>query len=285
MRIGARLSRAVFLAAFAAPVALGPGRAEAQYGFGGFGGFGGFPNQYGAQNEQMLNSWALQNGAKATMGPKQNNVYAGNPNAYINHLHDDGYIEKYDVGTRREIEASIGRYSDGPPPSYYRSLDSRPAPAPAAAPAPPQMVAPNLPLSTFFDRYQKLVWPGGSPDYGDLGTRRATADLACLAVLNDYNLRGLAQVGTVTEARAKLVDYGRPALQYIRDNSTPRVADTFHLFLLSLYDSLAQAATVPKPASAVAGSAPARPRPPRDARRRRARADRRPRRGPEPDSG
>jgi hypothetical protein len=258
MRIGARLSRAVFLAAFAALMAFGPGRAEAQFGFGGFGGYG-FANQYGMQNEQMLNSWALQNGAKATMGPKQNNVYSGNPNAYINHLHDAGFLDKYDVGTRRQIEASIGRYSDGPPPSYYRSLASQPAPEPASAPAPAQPAAPNLPLSTFFDRYQKLVWPGESPDYGALGASRATADLACLAVLNDYNLRGLAQVSTVTEARTKVVDYGRPALQYIRDNSTPRVADTFHLFLLSLYDSLGQAATVPKPAAPSPATIPGAP--------------------------
>lgn len=266
MRFGARLSRAVFLAAFATMV-LVPDRAEAQFGFGGFGGYGygGYSagNVYGAQTNSMLNSWALQNGAKATMGPVQNNVYAGNPNAYINHLHDDGYIEKYDVGTRREIESSVGRYSDGPPPSYYRSVASRPAAAPASAP--PQMVAPRLPLSSFFDRYQKLVWPGGSPDFGDLGGKRATADQACLAVLNDYDLRGLAQLSNVTEARSKLVEYGRPALQYIRDNSTPRVADTFHLFLLSLYDSLAQAATVPKPAtpspSSTAPSPPATPAP------------------------
>jgi hypothetical protein len=32
----------------------------------------------------------------------------------------------------------------------------------------------------------------------------------------------------------------------IRTYTTPRVADTFHLFLLSLYESLAQAANPPK---------------------------------------
>lgn len=262
MRIGARLSRAVFLAAFAVPLAFGPGRAAAQYGFGGFGfGYWSPPSM----PEPLLNSWALQNGAKATMGPTQNNVYAGNPNAYVNHLHDDGYLAKYDVGTRREIEASIGRYSDGPPPSYYRSQPSRPAPAAVPASAPSRPAAPNLPLSSFFDRYQKLVWPGESPDHGDLAAKRKVADQACLAVLNDYNLNGLAQVSNVTEARSKLVDYGQPALEYIRNNSTPRVADTFHLFLLSLYDSLGQAATVPRsvamaptfPPTAPATTAPA----------------------------
>ncbi|HEY2159499.1 MAG TPA: hypothetical protein VGH33_27990 [Isosphaeraceae bacterium] len=242
MRIGVGLSRAVALAAL---VALPAAPTRAQFGFGGFGfGFNSPGTIYGAQTTGMLNSWALQNGAKATMGPVQDNVYANNPNAYINHLHDEGYLDKYDVGTRREIEASVGRYSDGPPPSYYRTVSQRPAPA--AQPAPAQPTAPVVPLSSFFDRYQKLVWPAGSPEFGDLAAKRTTANQSCLAVLNDYNLRGLAQVGTVTEARSNLVEYGRPALQYIRDNSTPRVADTFHLFLLSLYESLAQAATIPK---------------------------------------
>ena len=193
------------------------------------------------------------------MGPVQDNVYAGNPNAYINHLHDAGYLDKYDVGTRREIEASIGRYSDGPPPSYYRTASQYTAPP--ARPAPAQPTAPIVPLSSFFDRYGKLVWPGGSPDYGDLAVKRTAANLACLAVLNDYNLRGLAQIGTVTEARAKLIEYGRPALQYITANSTPRVADTFHLFLLSLYESLAQAATIPKTPSPSPAESDPRPRP------------------------
>jgi hypothetical protein len=46
----------------------------------------------------------------------------------------------------------------------------------------------------------------------------------------------------VASAREALIAYGQPALQYLRETSTARVADTFHLFLLSLYDSLAQAA-------------------------------------------
>ena len=45
----------------------------------------------------------------------------------------------------------------------------------------------------------------------------------------------------MTEARQKLLDYGRPALKYVRTHETPRVADSFHGFLLMLYDSLAQA--------------------------------------------
>jgi hypothetical protein len=251
MRIGVSLPRAIALAAFAVPVAWPAAQARAQFGYG----FGLGFNQQSWQTHQLINSWALQNGAKATMGPVQNNVYAGNPNAYVNRLRDPGYLDQWDVGTRREIEASIGRFSDGPPPSYLRTVSRNTAPAPSAAPAqpatPPQ-TGPVVPLSSFFDRYQKLIWPSDAPVFGDLAGKRSAADLACLAVLNDYTLRGLAQVSTVTEARSKLIDYGRPALQYMRDNSTPRIADTFHLFLLSLYESLAQAATVPKAAAAPA---------------------------------
>jgi hypothetical protein len=238
----------VFLAAFALAMALGPGRASAQFGYGmGFGLY-----DPAARTMQTIDSWALQNGARATMGPVQNNVYAGNPNAYINRLHGPGLLDRYDPTTRRQIEARVGRFTQGPPPASPIAVATAPAPvvAPAPVAAPARPAAPDLPLSSFFDRYQKLVWPGGSPVHGDLGAARAVADLACLAVLNDRTLRGLAQVATVTEARTKLVDYGRPALEYMRENSTPRVADTFHLFLLSLYDSLAQAATVAgKPAA------------------------------------
>ena len=46
----------------------------------------------------------------------------------------------------------------------------------------------------------------------------------------------------VTTARERLLDYGRPALREISANATPRIADSFHIFMLSLYESLAQAA-------------------------------------------
>jgi hypothetical protein len=235
------------LAAFAACLTLSAGRAEAQFGYG----YGGL-FQYHPPEVDYINQKSLLNASQATMGPVQNNVYAGNPNAYINHLNDVGYLDRYDVGTRRTIEASIGRFSDGPPPGREPRPVSRPSPGMAAAPPAPPLV----PLSSFFNRYSKLVWPDEAPSSGDLAAKRATSDQSTLAVLNEYNLRGLAGVGTVTDARAKLLDYGRPALQYIRDNSTPRIADGFHLYLLSLYESLAQAATIPKPAAATPVNTP-----------------------------
>ncbi len=59
-------------------------------------------------------------------------------------------------------------------------------------------------------------------------------------------MKGLARLSTVTDARQKLLDYGRPALQQVREQSTPALADSFHVFLLSLYGNLGAAATVPK---------------------------------------
>ncbi len=65
-------------------------------------------------------------------------------------------------------------------------------------------------------------------------------------MLKETKQRSAASINTVTEARQKLLDYGRPALRELRETSTPRIADTFHLFLLSLYDSLAQAGSPPE---------------------------------------
>ena len=256
MLFGDGLSRTFGTAAFAALVVLHAGGARAQFEMG----FGFY--QPGSMAQGMLNSWALQNGARATMGPVQNNVYAKNPNAYINQLHEAGY----GAATTRRGGRSRRASAATPTARRRRTTGRASQPAGRAGGRAAQPPAPVVPLSSFFDRYQKLVWPGGSPDFGDLAAKRTAADLACLGVLNDYNLHGLAQVGTVTEARSKLVEYGRPALQYIRDNSTPRVADTFHLFLLSLYESLAQAATIPKtpsPSPVPVSAPPAPRRPPR----------------------
>jgi len=63
-----------------------------------------------------------------------------------------------------------------------------------------------------------------------------------LLALQEKQKSGVASMAAVTDARNKLLDYGRPALQIVRTQETPRVADSFHLFLLSLYESLAQAA-------------------------------------------
>ena len=69
------------------------------------------------------------------------------------------------------------------------------------------------------------------------------SDKACDVVLAENKKDGVASLASVTDARQKLLDYGRPALAHARAHETPRLADTFHMFLLSLYESLAQAAS------------------------------------------
>ena len=100
-------------------------------------------------------------------------------------------------------------------------------------------------LASYFDGALRLVWPADAPVSGDLRPKRDVSDQASLAVLTEVGKLGRASVASATDARQKLLDYGRPALQEIRETATPVVADTFHAFMLSLYDSLKQAAAAP----------------------------------------
>jgi hypothetical protein len=213
---------------------LAPGRAEAQFGFGGFGGgFGGFGyGGFGFSQVPKPESYLYQNALVAAGRPVNapaRDAYAGNPNSYINHIRDNGFVDRYSAD-RREI------------PQY------RVAARPRAA-APP--AAPNLPLSSFYDANNKLEWPANAPTEGNLKQKRDVSDSACEQVLAETKKNGVAALASVTDARQKLLDYGRPALVHVRAHDTPRVADTFHMFMLSLYESLAQSAN-PAPAAAPA---------------------------------
>jgi hypothetical protein len=220
----------VLLAAVLAVAAsvLGAGRARAQWGMGGFGvgfyGGGLFGNV--PQPVTFLNDVAIAQMGHVR-GPMQNNVYAGNPNSYLNHVRDNGFVDRY--------------YPDRREPAYY-GYSARP-PAQRTTPTSAGVRArPMVPLPSFFNAQNQLVWPGDAPTAGDLKEKRDAFDKTCLTVLGEVKQNGVASLASVTESRQKLLDYGRPALKYVREHETPRVADTFHIFLLSLYDSLAQAA-------------------------------------------
>jgi hypothetical protein len=225
------------LAVGAAAMGLGTPEAKAQFiGPGMWGwGWGGFHQVPSPTN--FLNDHALVNAARAGR-PPSNNVYAGNPNSYVNRLRDNSFTPSYNVQRRRPSTAAA------PPVDLGPSLGRAPAPA---APAAPRMdrVAAAPALSSFFDAGRRLVWPADAPTDGDLKPKRDASDQASLAVLDDVLAHGVASVALATDARQKLLDYGRPALQEIREKATPVVADTFHAFLLSLYDSLRKAATAP----------------------------------------
>jgi hypothetical protein len=237
--------RLAVITAAIAPWVL-PGRAEAQYGgFGGFGGFGwgGFnPNAYAAEN--YLNQRSLINATAAANSRPQTLTTP----AYQSR--DDSFYDKYDLATR---EAMIDRVARHPGREMGTADPAGMVRRPAASSTPTVKAAPSIPpppaevhLAGYFNKDHQLVWPSVSPISGDLGKKQTTADLAILAVLNEYDMKGLAQLSTVTNARQKLLDYGRPALQYVREQSTPAIADSFHVFLLALYNNVGNAATVPK---------------------------------------
>jgi hypothetical protein len=88
-----QLSELLTILLGAAVVGLGSNEARGQWGWG----FGGF--NYVSQPTDSLNQQSMMNAARAS-GPVSNNVYAGNPNAYINRVRDNGFIPTYDVARR-----------------------------------------------------------------------------------------------------------------------------------------------------------------------------------------
>ena len=224
----------------AAAFLLAPQSANAQYGFGG--GFGGGMGWgFGMFRpvptpESYLYQKSLVDAGRGTQLPSRD-VYANNANSYLNHVRDNGFVDRYSAD-RREM------------PTYRSPERSQVAATPTPAPR-----VPVLPLSSFYNAENVLVWPGDSPMEGDLKEKRTVFDQSSELVLSESKKNGVASMASVTDARTKLLDYGRPALAYTRAHDTPRIADSFHMFLLSLYESLAQAANPASPAGALAPAA------------------------------
>lgn len=226
----------VLLAADARPARAqwGPGMGVLGAGWG-WGGFGSMPSP----STTLLNDHAIarMNVAAGRMPGRSHSAYGNNPNSYINRVRDNGFVSHWDVERRRPPS-----YRTAPPVSLDSSRrtagrSSEPATAPAAAPA-----REVVPLGSFFDKMSQLVWPQESPLEGEFATKRRLTDEATLVVWDEVKRQGIASVDSVTEARARLIAYGKPALELLREHSTTPIADAFHRFLLSLYDSLADAA-------------------------------------------
>ena len=242
--LGATARLLAMLAAAAVPLATA-GRAEAQYGFGYGYGFNLY-NQNAYADANYLNQRSLVNAQIAGANRPQ-------PlQAPSFQSRDEGFMDRYDLSTREAIMNRVARDPSremgtiDPTGALSRNTAARPSPSPTgprplsqSPPPPPRPTSVNLAI--YFNKDNQLVWPSMSPITGDFGKKQAAADQATLAVRNEYDTKGLAQLSTVTDARQKLLDYGRPALKLIKDKETPRVADSFHMFLLQLYDSLAQA--------------------------------------------
>jgi hypothetical protein len=204
-------------------------------------GFWGFPVHTTPSSVEFLNQQALNRAAAASAG--SSGVNWDRSKAYSNNTRDPDFF-KLDIETQRAMTDRVARRPSRP------QTGSRPAGTAAAVPAAPvapsaRQVAPVIPIASFFNQLNQLVWPADAPVMGELGSKRLASDQASLAVLGETKQRGVAQLATVAEARRKLLDYGHPALDYVRANLTARVSDTFHLFLQSLYESLGQAATPP----------------------------------------
>lgn len=151
--------------------------------------------------------------------------------------------QRFDVQSMRGID--VDRRGRGTPIPGTRASNAQiagaaePVNIPASAPA---AARPFLSVASFLNEAGKIVWPADAPISGDLAQQRDKADAAVKAVAQEEQAMGFARIDTVANARQSLIGYGQPALQFVRENSTARIADTFHLFLLSLYDALAQAA-------------------------------------------
>lgn len=218
-----------FSAGMAVLVAM-PGLARAQYGLGAGWGWNIFGVQPSAST-QFLNQHALNRAAAGRTSSRSHSAYSNNPNAYFNRVRDNGFVSHYDARRRRAPSYQAGRTAS----TANRREEPRPAP-PAAI----------VPLASFFDASYRLVWPRESPVDGDFKEKREESDRAALAVLREKQQQGVASTTGATEARQKLIDYGRPALQQLRAVATPPIADSFHGFLLSLYDSLEASAWPPE---------------------------------------
>ncbi len=225
-----------------AALELGASQVHAMgYGYGIMGGFNYVPSP-----GDFINQHALLNAGRAG-APVSNNVYANNPNAYINRIRDSGFVPHAGIVDRRSPGYQASRWR---PQSLGQASNSQPQPAASSATASAAARRPVVPIGSFFDASRMLVWPSDSPVEGDLITKRDTSDQACLAVSDLVDKYRSAPITTVTYARTRLLEYGQPALQFIRSHTTPRIAENFHQFLLSLYDSLAAAANPTELASA-----------------------------------
>lgn len=240
--------RPSWLAVLVIVMAIGsiPGPAHAQrgggFGFGGLGwGFGMFssvplPTTY-------LNQKSLVDAGRGYRGPSAT-PYAGNSNAYFDRVRDNGFVPRYSV--ERQPGNFYQRGSPGEPglsgsPGQPAAEPSRARRGAGTAGSEPP-ARPVRPLTSFYTPDHHLLWPADAP-IGDLKDKRSAADSAAAIVFSETQQSGVASLASVTDARQKLIAYGRPALEEIRNHDTAAVADLFHAYLLSLYDSLALAAT------------------------------------------
>jgi hypothetical protein len=223
MPAGNRFRFFITVVVASAALEIGKNQASAQIGFG-FEIFRPVPSP-----TQFVNDHALVRAGAGRKEPSRN-VYANNSNSFVNRIRDNGFSSHYSARSHRS-------------PGYEVERKAAPSRSQVSSqPAPETNVRPTYPISSFFNAARQIVWPNESPATEELKPKRDISDQASLTVLELVEKHRSAPITTVTDARQKLLDYGQPALRVARSASTPRLADSFHMFLLSLYDSLGAAA-------------------------------------------
>jgi hypothetical protein len=219
---------------------MGCGQAQAQWGFEyGLGMGFGLGHQTPA-SVSFLNDHSLARGAAAAASRPQN------LRAPIPVSKDVDFFNRYDVETRMAMEEGVARrrFAHRAPTSTTRNqtppvVSSPPSPSPSPPPRP------LVPLASFFDAARRLVWPADAPTHDEFAAKKSASDAKTLELLEELERKGYARISTAADARTMLLNYGQPALQFLRDTTTPRLSDAFHIFLMSLYDSIGQASTDP----------------------------------------
>jgi hypothetical protein len=90
-----------------------------------------------------------------------------------------------------------------------------------------------LPMSQVIAPDGKVLWPSAAPVNGELGEHRSAAEAAVREASGEFRSAGRATIASVSEAKERLYDYGRPALRDLNRESRPD-AVTLLRFLASL---------------------------------------------------
>jgi hypothetical protein len=236
MAMRQRFGRLVIICGSGLVAWMAGGEAKAQFGFDyGLGMGFGLGHQTPASVD-FLNDHALARGAAAAASRPQN------LRAPIPVSKDVDFFNRYDVETRMSMEEGIARRR-----MAYRAptTTTRNQAPPVASNPPPRPSRPRVPLASFFDTARRLVWPADAPTHGDFAAKKSASDAKTLELLEELERKGYARISTAADARTMLLNYGQPALQYLRDTTTPRLSDAFHIFLMSLCDSIGQTTSDP----------------------------------------
>ncbi|WZO99930.1 hypothetical protein EP7_001548 [Isosphaeraceae bacterium EP7] len=205
------------------------------------------------QNQQspgdFLNDRALQNAATARtaqQGGGSGGVQLNSGNMYWNNLRDPAFVERYGAADR----APLSRRTTTP---LNRAPAVAAAATPAARPAAAQpstaatsIMAPAIVLDAYFDSMGRFRWPADAEIAEDLASKRQRAEAEVVAALREWQASRVTRLQTATTARQALLEFGQPTLQRLRETTSSQVAETFHVFLLGLYNGLEQA-TIPPP--------------------------------------